>query len=117
MEDAAQAFGAAETYANRYYLMKSLQLATTESDPDSYRGKQQQAEDFEKKEAEKKLGLAIKSVVDAGSALIKEGMDKAEMMSVVAKYNDGNGNPSSIKSIEVCETIMQEFTKIRNKKG
>lgn len=117
MEDAAQAFGAAETYANRYYLMKSLQLATTESDPDNYRSKQQQAEDFEKKEAEKKLGVAIKNVVDAGSALIKGGMDKTEMMSIVAKYNDGNGNPSSIKSEQICEDILKEFSKINNKKG
>ena len=37
MEDAAQAFGAGATYGNRYYLMKALQLATTEDDPDAYR--------------------------------------------------------------------------------
>lgn len=46
MEDAAQAMGAGLTYANRYYLMKQLQLATTESDPDNYRGKQKAAEQY-----------------------------------------------------------------------
>ena len=116
MEDAAQAFGAAETYANRYYLMKSLQLATTESDPDNYRSKQQQAEDFEQNEAKKRLGKAIKDVVDAGSALIKGGMDKTKMMEIVAKHNDGNGNPSSITSEEVCKNILEEFETIRKEK-
>lgn len=116
MEDAAQAFGAAETYANRYYLMKSLQLATTESDPDNYRSKQQQAEDYEQQEARKRLGKAIKDVVDAGSALIKNGMDKTAMMGVVAKYNNGNGNPSSIDSEDICQMILKEFEQIRKDK-
>ena len=115
MEDAAQAFGAAETYANRYYLMKSLQLATTESDPDNYRSKQQQAEDFEENEAKKRLGKAIKEVVDMGSTLIKGGMDKSEMMAIVAKHNNGNGNPSSIDSEEVCKKIIAEFQEISAK--
>lgn len=115
MEDAAQAFGAAETYANRYYLMKSLQLATTESDPDNYRSKQQQAEDFEENEAKKRLGKAIKEVVDMGSVLIKGGMDKSEMMAIVAKHNNGNGNPSSIDSEEVCKKIIAEFQEISAK--
>lgn len=113
MEDAAQAFGAAETYANRYYLMKSLQLATTESDPDNYRSKQKQAEDFESQELEKKLKSMIDEVVKAGSALIKGGMNKSDMMGIVAKYNNGNGNPSSIESMEVCQEILKEFAKIK----
>lgn len=116
MEDAAQAFGAAETYANRYYLMKSLQLATTESDPDNYRSKQKQAEDFEEnkaaKEAEDRLKKAIKSVVDAGTELIKGGMDKTKMREIVAKFNNGNGNPSSIESEAICEQILKELDEI-----
>ena len=115
MEDAAQAFGAAETYANRYYLMKSLQLATTESDPDSYRSKQKQAEDFEAQEAEKRLKEAIKTVVDTGSELIKSGAKREDMFAVVAKYNNGDTNPSSISSIEVCEMVMREFAQMKNK--
>lgn len=113
MEDAAQAFGAAETYANRYYLMKALQLATTESDPDAYRSKQKQAENFEDEEAAKaaaeKLKKAIKEVVDAGTALIKGGMDKAKVSEIVAAHNNGNGNPSQIQSEETCALILKAF--------
>ena len=120
MEDAAQAMGAGLTYANRYYLMKQLQLATTESDPDNYRSKQKEAEDYEEteaaKEAAKKLGEKVKEVVDAGTLLMKNGIDKAEMMGVVAAYNNGNGNPSSIPTVEICEQVLAAFEKIKNEK-
>jgi hypothetical protein len=120
MEDAAQAMGAGLTYGNRYYLMKQLQLATSESDPDNYRSKQRKAENYEQEALEKaaaeELSKHIKEVVDAGSQLIKSGMDKQEMMSIVAKYNDGNGNPSSIKTAEACDLIIKEFNNIQAKK-
>ena len=113
MEDAAQAMGAGLTYANRYYLMKQLQLATTESDPDNYRSKQKEAENYEEEEAAKeaaaKLAHKVKEVVDAGVALMKTGIEKAEMMGVVAAYNNGNGNPSSIQTIEVCDQVLAAF--------
>lgn len=118
MEDAAQAMGAGLTYANRYYLMKQLQLATTESDPDNYRGKQKAAEHFEEETERKKqeeiLANKIKEVVDAGTALIANGMSKSTMMNVVAKYNDGVGNPSSIKSAEACDNILIEFAALKS---
>lgn len=53
MEDASQAFGAAETYCNRYFLMKSLQLATSEADPDEYRSKQKEAKVMIKKKSKR----------------------------------------------------------------
>ena len=117
MEDAAQAMGAGLTYANRYYLMKQLQLATTESDPDNYRSKQKEAEDYEEeaaaKEAATKLAKNVNEVVDAGVALMKAGVDKAEMMGIVAAYNNGNGNPSAIQSIEVCEQVLAAFENMK----
>lgn len=106
MEDASQAFGAAETYCNRYFLMKSLQLATSEADPDNYRSKQKEAENYDD---EKVLAAAVKEVVTMGSQLIKSGIAKDEVMGIVGKYNGGNQNPSSIKSIEVCTAVMKEF--------
>ena len=119
MEDAAQAMGAGLTYANRYYLMKQLQLATTESDPDNYRSKQKQAENYEQEAAEKaaaeELAKHIKTVVDAGTKLIKSGFNKQEMMDIVAKYNNGNGNPSGIQSVEIADAILSEFTEEINK--
>lgn len=112
MEDAAQAFGAGATYCNRYFLMKSLQLATTEDDPDNYRGKQKEAEAYEE---DKALKQAISDIAAAGSELIKQGIKKEKIMEIVAKFNDGNGNPSSIKNLAVCNQILEAF-KILGKK-
>lgn len=121
MEDAAQAFGAAETYCNRYFLMKSLQLATSEADPDEYRSKQKEAENYDdnkkQKEAAEELTKKIKEVVDAGTTLIKGGLPKEKVMEIVAKHNEGNQNPSSIKSIEVCEAVLKAFAEVTAPKG
>lgn len=120
MEDAAQAMGAGLTYANRYYLMKQLQLATTESDPDNYRSKQKEAENYEEeaaaKEAAEALAKKVKEVVDTGMLLMKNGVTKTEMMDVVAKYNNGNGNPSSIPTVEICEKVLEIFENMKNGK-
>ena len=42
--DAAQAFGSALTYANRYFLLKFFQVATPDDDPDRWRSKKIEAE-------------------------------------------------------------------------
>lgn len=121
MEDASQAFGAAETYCNRYFLMKSLQLATSEADPDEYRSKQKEAEGYdqekEQKAAAEELAKAVKEILDKGSELIKKGFAKEEVMAVVGKYNNGNSNPSSIKSIEICAAVMAEFAELEKTKA
>lgn len=113
MEDASQAFGAGATYGNRYYLMKALQLATTEADPDNYRSKQKEAESYEddkkKKEELEALNKAKTEVKNMGSELINAGISKENVMDIVGKHNNGNKNPSSIASIEVCEAILKEF--------
>lgn len=115
MEDAAQAMGAGLTYGNRYYLMKQLQLATTESDPDNYRSKQHKAEDDlaerERKTEARELAKHIKEVIEKGNELLKLGMEKETMMEIVGKYNGGNGNPASIKAIETCKAVIEEFEK------
>ena len=121
MEDASQAFGAAETYCNRYFLMKSLQLATSEADPDEYRSKQKEAEGYdqekEQKAAAEELAKAVNEILDKGSELIKKGFAKEEVMAVVGKYNNGNSNPSSIKSIEICSAVMAEFAELEKSKA
>ena len=121
MADASQAFGAAETYCNRYFLMKSLQLATSEADPDEYRSKQKEAEGYdqekEQKAAAEELAKAVNEILDKGSELIKKGFAKEEVMAVVGKYNNGNSNPSSIKSIEICAAVMAEFAELEKSKA
>lgn len=106
MADASQAFGAGETYCNRYFLMKSLQLATTESDPDDYRAKQKGAEDYDER---KILKDAVSKVVDMGTLLVKLGGKKEDIGNIVGKYNGGEKSPSSIKTLEVCAAIMEAF--------
>lgn len=117
MEDASQAFGAGATYGNRYYLMKALQLATTEADPDNYRSKQKAAEEYEedkrRKEELEELSKAKEKVKEEGTRLIKGGVGKDTVYEIVAKINNGNSNFSSITSVEVCNQIIEEFQRIQ----
>lgn len=69
----------------------------------------------EDKARNEELSKHIKAVVDAGTKLIKSGFDKQEMMAIVAKYNNGNGNPSGIQSVEIADAILSEFTEEINK--
>lgn len=121
MEDASQAFGAGATYGNRYYLMKALQLATTEADPDNYRSKQKEAENYDEnkelKKAAEELEKAVKQVVEIGSKLMQTpySIDREVIMSIVGKHNNNNQNPASIKSIEVCEAVMKDFEELTHK--
>lgn len=69
----------------------------------------------ENKAKTEELAKHVKEVVDAGGKLIKSGLDKNTMMAIVAKYNDGNGNPSGIKTVEIAEAIMKEFTELAKK--
>lgn len=113
MEDASFAMGGGLTYSNRYFLMKALQLATTEDDPDSYRTKQKEAESYEEtkiaKAAAEELEKAVKEVVTKGSALMSAGHKKEEIMAIVGKHNNGNQNPSSIKTLDICAAVMKDF--------
>ena len=116
MEDVSQAFGAGTTYGNRYFLMKALQLATSEDDPDNYRSKQAAAASYEDEKAEKEraetFAKAKKEVVDLGTELIKKGVPKTKISEVVARHNNGNGNPSSVTDIAVFAIIKDEFAKL-----
>lgn len=110
MEDASQAFGAATTYCNRYFLMKSLQLATTEADPDNYRSKQRAAEDSEAKIEEdkkrKELEAALTALTAKGNELIKQGLNPKDLTAAISKVNNGNGNPMSIKTVAGVDKAM-----------
>ena len=71
----------------------------------------------EQKAAAEELAKAVKEVVDKGSELIKKGFAKEEVMAVVGKHNNGNSNPSSIKSIEICAAVMAEFAELEKTKA
>ncbi len=122
MEDASQAFGGGATYGNRYFLMKSLQLATTEADPDEYRSKQRQAvndEEFEAKRVEEEAAAKLKQIKadikSIGAEIIAITNNKGTVADVVAKHNNGNKNLSNIKDYSVAEIIKNELLEIKTK--
>lgn len=107
MDDAAQAFGAGVTYGNRYYLLKALQLATTEDDPDAFRKRQKESE--EKNEVQE----LIEAIVTFGTELLSnKKITKEKMTEIIRKYNDNNGNPHSISKISIGKQILAELEKI-----
>ena len=72
--------------------------------------------DANKAEAEE-LAKKVKEVVAAGTKLIKSGLGKDDMMAVVAKHNNGNGNPSSITDIAVADAVLTDFSELQKRKG
>ena len=50
-----------------------------------------------------------KEVKDKGTALIKAGVPSEKMYEIVAKHNGGNKNLGSIKTVDVCDAILNEF--------
>ena len=105
-DDLSQAFGGGLTYANRYFLLKALQIATVEDDPDNYRSKQREAEDFEKEVALRDLREQIVSLI---GVKLKEGVDKEAAYAVIAEYNGGKKNPNSIKTLDAAQLIIEKL--------
>ncbi|HBL82408.1 MAG TPA: hypothetical protein DD391_07415 [Clostridiales bacterium] len=105
-DDISQALGGALTYSNRYYLMKTLQLATVEDDPDNYRSKQRMAEDYERETALRDLRQAI---LDAAAEKIKAGADKEAVYKIIADNNGGRKNPNTIKSTEEARLVLEQI--------
>lgn len=117
MEDAAQAFGAGLTYTNRYFLLKSLQVATTESDPDNYRSKQKEAEAYfdqqAEEEAQAKIDEKIAEISAKGSELIAAGVKRDDIYEAIAGCNNGDKNPNHLDSLDACEAVMKKLSEIK----
>ena len=111
MEDPSQAFGSALTYSQRQFWMKSLGLPTTE-DVDAFRSKQREAEMIEERLMQEQLKAAKKEVTNYGTKLIKAGIKKEDIYKIVAQFNGGEENPSSIKDLETCNLVMEAFKKL-----
>ena len=61
-------------------------------------------------EERKELQAKITQVTKLGQQKVK--MDKDAVMRVMSELNDGDPNPANIKSIDVCEKIIEELKKI-----
>lgn len=99
MSDSSQAFGGALTYCNRYFLLKSFQIATVDDDPDNYRSKQKEAAEYEKSEAIKDKK---NETLELMKQKINEGFEKNKLFDFY-KGITGNKNPNAINDVEVLE--------------
>ena len=104
--DAAQAFGAALTYSNRYFLLKFFNVATVEDDPDKWRAKQREAE----YQAEKRLAESIISEVDTfARGFIATHPDAGKDFGKIAKKYAKDGDYFEITDPVVASKLLQEL--------
>ncbi len=109
-DDVSQAMGGAMTYANRYFLLKALQIATIDDDPDDYVSKQKQAvKDQEKSELDAINDESLK-MINEKVALGQEMKDKLEKICV--SYTPTK-NPKAIKNIELAKKLNQEIKDLK----
>lgn len=106
--DASQAFGAGLTYSARYFLLKYFNVATTDDDPDNYRGKQRAAQAEEDRmvaeEINKKTDGLVKEFL-AGHSERRE-----EVKKFVTGYAKG-GNYFNIADPALAAKLLEDFKK------
>lgn len=83
-QDASQSFGSGLSYSFRYFLIDYFNIATSDNDPDKFRGKQREAE----AEAEKRI---LESVIDEIDKYLNDYMEKHpkdgdKVKEIVGKY-------------------------------
>lgn len=104
--DASQAFGSGLTYASRYFLLKYFNVATPDSDPDSFRGKQRAAEAAEDKMIAKQI---IETVDESIKGFLSDNPNKADdVKKFVAKYVKG-GNYFAITESVLASKLLSDF--------
>ena len=65
----------------------------------------------EKEEQDEELVNQKNALIEMMGTLIDGGANKDEIYTIIAKYNGGKKNPTSIDSIEVCEKAMTDIKK------
>lgn len=111
--DASQAFGAATTYCNRYFMLKYFQTATTKDDPDNYRSKLKAKEDADNIEKATNIITAMHALVNE---FVQKFPDQREKISaIVKKYVVVNKKPSTdyfqVKDPDIALKLQEEVTK------
>lgn len=104
--DASQAFGSGLTYADRYFLLKYFNVATTNDDPDAHRSKQKAAEVAEDKMIAEQI---IAKFDDLVKTFLKENGDRSdEVKKFVSKYVKG-GNYFAITESTLAAKLLADF--------
>lgn len=91
-EDASQAVGSGMTYCGRYFLLKYFNVSTPDDDPDSWRSKQKEAADSEKKAVADGITDQIMAVINAH--LESHAEDRDDIVAIVKKFAKDKGRPS-----------------------
>lgn len=101
--DGSQAFGSGLTYANRYFLLKYFNVATSDEDPDAIRSKMQAEEE------RKKLSAIQTKIKNAYSKLISKYQTQEKVYEILGTtkqqftkdYNDKNKHASLLEQMEL----------------
>lgn len=111
--DPSQALGSAMTYGLRQFMVQYFQIAQPADDPDSWRSKQKEAEDSEKKE----IAAAITDQINAfvNDHLVSSPDDRAAVMDLIKKYaRDANGkatmNYKAIVDPQIASALLEALT-------
>ena len=111
--DASQAFGSGLTYANRYFLLKFFNVATSDDDPDAFRSKQKEAEAAADRmvaqEIIKDFDAAIKKYLTSHAGEVEK------VKKFVSKYARG-GDYFKISDPKLASQLVEDFEKDFNTK-
>lgn len=112
--DGSQAFGSGLTYANRYFLLKYFNVATSEEDPDAIRSK------MEAEEERKKLSAIQTKIKNTFNKLISKYQTQAKVYEVLGTtkeqftkdYNNKEKNPALLEQMEL---LLKEDSDVESK--
>ena len=111
--DASMALGSSMTYAQRQFLLKYFQSASTDGDVESYRTKQKEKEETEERETAKAIVDAIHAVVSAFVEKLPE--QRGEVLSLIKKHVVIDGKASAdyykITKPDVAIGLKEAITK------
>jgi len=57
--------------------------------------------------------LAIDELVTKGKELIAAGVTNTQIKEAIGKHNEGNQNARSIKTVDICAKVIEEFSKLK----
>ena len=65
----------------------------------------------EKEEQDEELVNQKNALIEMMGTLIDGGANKDEIYTIIAKYNGGKKNPTSINDVEVCKKVVADIKK------
>lgn len=112
--DPSQAMGSGLTYCTRYFLCNYFQIAQPETDVDTYRAKQKEAEEAEDKIIADEI---IKQFDEKLKIYLSDNQDKKDEIAKFIKKYQKNSNYFAIKEPILASKLLEEFTNTYLKEG